>query len=139
MRGMDLKLWLGEQGLSVREFAFELDVPLKTAQDWVYRGVTPSPENQRKLAGIRHGPTHGLRSRGQAAGAADTNADYAWGRRRTLRRLRRFHEADDPTVRVVGVSSERSRHNLEEPDLFNRSVMDFLTLVEADRWVERPV
>jgi len=28
--------------------------------------------------------------------------------------------------------------NLEEPDLFNRSVMDFLTAVEADRWVERP-
>ncbi len=28
--------------------------------------------------------------------------------------------------------------NLEEPDLFNRSVMDFLTAVEAGRWVERP-
>ena len=28
--------------------------------------------------------------------------------------------------------------NLEEPDLFNRTVMDFLTAVEADRWAERP-
>lgn len=28
--------------------------------------------------------------------------------------------------------------NLEEPDLFNRTVSDFLTAVEADRWVERP-
>lgn len=28
--------------------------------------------------------------------------------------------------------------NLEEPDLFNRSVMDFLTAVEAGRWAERP-
>ncbi len=27
--------------------------------------------------------------------------------------------------------------NLEEPDLFNRSVLDFLTAVEADRWPER--
>jgi len=29
--------------------------------------------------------------------------------------------------------------NLEEPDLFNRSVLDFLTAVEADRWPERSV
>jgi pimeloyl-ACP methyl ester carboxylesterase len=27
--------------------------------------------------------------------------------------------------------------NLEEPDLFNRTVLDFLTAVEADRWAER--
>ena len=27
--------------------------------------------------------------------------------------------------------------NLEEPDLFNRTVLDFLTAVEADRWPER--
>jgi len=27
--------------------------------------------------------------------------------------------------------------NLEEPDLFNRAVLDFLTAVEADRWVRR--
>ncbi len=27
--------------------------------------------------------------------------------------------------------------NLEEPDLFNRAVLDFLTAVEADRWVMR--
>ena len=28
--------------------------------------------------------------------------------------------------------------NLEEPDLFNRTVSDFLTAVEAGRWAERP-
>ena len=27
--------------------------------------------------------------------------------------------------------------NLEEPDLFNRTVLDFLTAVEADRWPDR--
>ena len=49
---MDLKSWLGEQSLSVREFAEEIDVPLKTAQDWVYRGVAPSAENQDRLTGF---------------------------------------------------------------------------------------
>ena len=49
MPAMDLKLWLSDQGLSVREFALELDVPLKTAQDWVYRGVAPSVENRNKI------------------------------------------------------------------------------------------
>ncbi len=29
--------------------------------------------------------------------------------------------------------------NLEEPDLFNRTVLDFLTAVEAGRWAEREV
>ena len=28
--------------------------------------------------------------------------------------------------------------NLEEPDLFNRTVLDFLTAVEAGRWAEKP-
>ena len=28
--------------------------------------------------------------------------------------------------------------NLEEPDLFNRAVLDFLTAVEAGKWVEKP-
>ena len=47
---LDLKPWLGVQGLTVRDFALGLDVPLKTAQDWVYRGVVPSTENQSKLS-----------------------------------------------------------------------------------------
>ena len=47
---MDLRTWLADQGLSVREFALELGVPLKTAQDWVYRGVAPSAENQVRLS-----------------------------------------------------------------------------------------
>ena len=45
---MDLRTWLDDQGLSVRELALELDVPLKTAQDWVYRGVASSGENAAK-------------------------------------------------------------------------------------------
>ncbi len=48
---MHLKPWLQEQGLTVREFALELEVPLKTAQDWVYRGVAPSAENRDRLTG----------------------------------------------------------------------------------------
>ena len=51
---VDLKHWLSVQGLTVRDFALELDVPLKTAQDWVYRGVAPLPENQDKVAEYVH-------------------------------------------------------------------------------------
>ena len=43
---MDLKNWLLDQGLTVRDLALGLEVPLKTAQDWVYRGVLPSASNQ---------------------------------------------------------------------------------------------
>ncbi len=46
---MNLRLLLQQQGLSVRQLAFELEVPLKTVQAWVYRGVVPSPANQAKL------------------------------------------------------------------------------------------
>ena len=46
---VDLKPWLSVNGLTVRDFALGLDVPLKTAQDWVYRGVVPSTGNQGKL------------------------------------------------------------------------------------------
>jgi len=38
----------------VRDFALGLDVPLKTAQDWVYRGIDPSSDNQDKLTGYLH-------------------------------------------------------------------------------------
>ena len=46
---MDLKTWLEEQGLTVRELAQDLDVRREVAQDWVYRGKAPSPENQDRL------------------------------------------------------------------------------------------
>lgn len=46
---MNLRLRLLQRGISVRELAAELGVPLKTVQDWVYRGVAPSPSNQWKL------------------------------------------------------------------------------------------
>ena len=38
---MDLRTWLLDQGLTVPELALELEAPLKTEQDWVYRGVVP--------------------------------------------------------------------------------------------------
>lgn len=46
---VELKSWLQDQGLTVRELALGLEVPLKTAQDWVYRGVVPSEKNQAHL------------------------------------------------------------------------------------------
>ena len=45
----DLMLWLRQQGLSVRELAVGLELPIKTVQDWVYRGAAPSPANRVKL------------------------------------------------------------------------------------------
>ncbi len=45
----DLMLWLRQQSLSVRELAEGLGLPLKTVQDWVYRGVQPSPANRASL------------------------------------------------------------------------------------------
>ena len=51
---VDLKPWLAVNGLTVRDCALELDVPLKTAQDWVYRGVVPSTANQDKLTEYVH-------------------------------------------------------------------------------------
>ena len=46
---LDLKYWLHEQGLTVRERAVQIDVPLKTAEEWAYRGVAPRAENQDRL------------------------------------------------------------------------------------------
>ena len=51
---VDLKPWLAVNGLTIRHFALELDVPLKTAQDWVYRGVVPSTANYDKLTEYVH-------------------------------------------------------------------------------------
>ncbi len=45
----DFRFWLSEQGLTVRELATRLGVPLKTVQDWVYRGAMPSPVNRVRL------------------------------------------------------------------------------------------
>ena len=46
---LKLKVWLREQGLSVRELASDLDVPLPTVEDWVYRGTAPSQHNAEML------------------------------------------------------------------------------------------
>ncbi len=45
----NIRTRLREQGCSVRHLAHELDVPLKTVQDWVYRGKSPSAPNQELL------------------------------------------------------------------------------------------
>ena len=44
-----LNLRLRKQGLSVRELAAGLGLPFKTVEEWVYRGVQPSPANRVKL------------------------------------------------------------------------------------------
>ena len=46
---VDLKSWLHEQGLSVRELVSQLETPLKTVEDWVYRGAVPSTHNNEWL------------------------------------------------------------------------------------------
>lgn len=42
---LDLRAWLREHGLSARELAGLLEVPLPTVEDWVYRGTVPKPGN----------------------------------------------------------------------------------------------
>ena len=51
---VDLKPWLAANGLTVRDCALELGVPLKTAEEWVYRSVVPSAANQDKLTEYLH-------------------------------------------------------------------------------------
>ena len=46
---VNLKSWLREQGVSVRELAAQLDLPRKTVEDWVYRGAVPSSHNNERL------------------------------------------------------------------------------------------
>ena len=40
---MNLRLLLQQEGLSVRQHRYPIGGPLKTVQDWVYRGVVSSP------------------------------------------------------------------------------------------------
>ena len=46
---MNLRLWLSEQGLIVRELAAQLEVPPKTVEDWVYERGRPSQANGERL------------------------------------------------------------------------------------------
>ena len=46
---LDLKTWLGEQGLTVRAFALDFGAPLKTVEDWVYRGKVPSQKYEERI------------------------------------------------------------------------------------------
>lgn len=42
----DLRGWLKQHGMTVAEFAIRLGKPLKTVEDWVYRGKMPSQRNR---------------------------------------------------------------------------------------------
>ncbi len=42
-----------------------------------------------------------------------------------------------PASGLVVIPQSGHAINLEEPDLFNRSVLDFLTAVEAGKWATR--
>ena len=55
---INVRLLLQQKELSVRQLAAELEVPLKTVQDWVYRGVVPSQANQAKLDEVVPCPYH---------------------------------------------------------------------------------
>ena len=46
---MDLRSWLREQGLSVKELASLLEVPRQTVGDWVYKGAVPKDHNLETL------------------------------------------------------------------------------------------
>ena len=46
---VDLKTWLREQELSVRELATLLGVPHTTVEDWVYKGAVPKGQNLNTL------------------------------------------------------------------------------------------
>jgi len=101
----DLRSWLSQQELSVWEFALELGVPLKTAQDWVYRGTKPSPENQLKLdeyivcahhwvIDTPSGPvSHGTCKVCGEAREFQNSAEYDWNNRRTQAQLEEARKA----------------------------------------------
>ena len=44
-RNSDLRVWLRQHGMTVADFAARLGKPLKTVEDWVYRGKMPSANN----------------------------------------------------------------------------------------------
>ncbi len=46
---IDLNIWLRQQGLSVRELAAGLELPLRTVENWVYQGVLPSAAHRVRL------------------------------------------------------------------------------------------
>ncbi len=54
-----------------------------------------------------------------------------------MRRAGHLHEALHPRVGAGDDPAVRHAINLEEPDLFNRLVLDFLTAVESGSWARR--
>ncbi len=48
-----------------------------------------------------------------------------------------FMKRTIPTAGLVVLPKSGHTINLEEPDLFNRALLDFLTAVDAGRWARR--
>jgi pimeloyl-ACP methyl ester carboxylesterase len=48
-----------------------------------------------------------------------------------------FMKRKIPSAGLVVLPKSGHAINLEEPDAFNRAVLDFLTLVDAGRWTKR--
>ncbi len=46
---MNLRFWIQQQEMTVRELAHQIGVPLPTVEDWVYRGAKPSQQNADRL------------------------------------------------------------------------------------------
>ena len=53
-RMLELKPWLAVNGLTLLDFARGIEVPLRTAEGWVNRGVVPSTAYQGKLTEYLH-------------------------------------------------------------------------------------
>ena len=65
-----LREWLKESRFrgSVKRFAEELGVPLKTVEEWLYRGTKPSPRYRMKLFSVTQLPQFQARGEGKEQG-----------------------------------------------------------------------
>ena len=102
----DLKCWLGEQELTVRELATQLDVPLKTVQDWFYRGVMPSSANQDKLAELMACTHHWV--------IEAANGPLSRGVCKLCQVVREFGNSIDASRWNIQAAGQRQRSNASE-------------------------
>ena len=83
-------MWLRGQGLSVRELAEQLDSPQKTVEDWVYRGVVPSPANLERLTDFINCAHHWV--------IDSANGPYSEGRCQRCGETREFRNSSEATT-----------------------------------------
>ncbi len=104
---MDLRFWLRQQGLSVRELAAGLELPLKTVEDWVYRGVQPSPANRASLENFM------LRLMCTHHWVIDTaNGPVSRGVCKLCQEVREFGNSIDVSIWSIQANSGRQRRNV---------------------------